>query len=100
MAVGIPVVARPAILFSLQAQHGVHGFAHEDNEGFAQSITTLALDPNRRWEVGEKASALVRRDASPHRVWESLGGAYRFALDFGNKSVDVHRASQARSVDR
>jgi len=99
MAVGIPVVARPEILFSLHAQHGVHGFAHEDNQGFAQSVATLALNPSRRREVGEEASALVRRDSSPHRVWESLGGVYRFALDFGTKSVAAQRASQARSVD-
>ncbi len=80
MAVGLSVVARPRILDGLRAQHGIHAFGHEDNRGFAQSVVALARDASLRHQVGGEASALIRHQSSPEKVWESLRGVYAAAL--------------------
>jgi glycosyltransferase involved in cell wall biosynthesis len=80
MAVGIPVVTRPAILSSLGARHLIDSFAHDANGDFAESIVALVNDAHLRRRMGNKGSALIRDRSSPHSVWQSLSDAYDSAL--------------------
>lgn len=100
MAVGIPVVTRPETLTSLQAQHGSHGFAHQDNHAFAESVITLALDASLRQSVGKEASGLIRRNSSPGRVWESLCNIYQTALSPSAERGRVQRADGGSACGR
>jgi glycosyltransferase involved in cell wall biosynthesis len=93
MALGIPVVTRPAVLEALGAIDGEHGFGCQTNEQMTIRLRELLEDGLLRQRVGEVGRQLMRKSYGVEQIGRQLENAYCAA-------ISKHRNAQVGQIVR
>ena len=77
MAAGMAVIATPVGGIPSLVQHGENGLLVPvgDVTALANAMTTLALDPERRWAMGQRSAEKARERHDIKSLWPSISSA-------------------------